>query len=450
MGEAFHSYTLLRCFQLPRYFLKSRLLEGDMLKTHAEPSRVKGMIRLSCLLLLLSLTIAQAGDWPWWRGPSRNGVAEDGQNLPTKFSATENVKWVVDLPGRGHGSPAVVGDRVFIATADKETEKQSMHCFNRATGEKVWETVVHTGGWPTKSNKKGTQASSSPAVAGDRLFINFWNDGAVHTTALSLDGKILWQTKITDYVIHQSYGTSPAIFEDLVIVSADNKSKGAICGLKQEDGSITWRVERPKMPNYASPIILEAAGKQQLLFTGCELVTSLNPSTGEKLWEVEGSTTECVTSTITDGERVFTSGGYPKNHVSAFAADGSGKLIWESKERVYVPSMFVKNGHLFAVMDAGVAVCWKSDTGEEVWKERLGGTFSASPVLVGDLAFIGNESGDVYVFRADPEKFEIVGKNKLGDEIYASPVICGGEIFQRVAVNSGQSRQEKLFCISAQ
>lgn len=407
------------------------------------------MIRLSSLFLLLSLTIAQAGDWPWWRGPNRNGVAEDGQNPPTKFSATENVKWVVDLPGRGHGSPAVVGDRVFIATADAQTEKQTIQCFHRETGERIWETVVHEGGWPKKANKKGSQASSSPAVAGDRLFINFWNDGAVHTTALSLDGKVLWQTKITDYVIHQSYAASPAIFEDLVIVSADNKGVGAICGLKQEDGSVVWRVARPKMPNYVSPILLEAAGKQQLLFTGCELVTSLNPRTGEKMWEIEGATTECVTSTITDGERVFTSGGYPKNHVSAVAADGSGKVVWETKERVYVPSMFVKDGHLFAVMDAGVAVCWKSDTGEEVWKERLGGTFSGSPVLVGDLAYVGNESGDVFVYRADPAKFEIVAKNKLGDEIFATPVICGGEIFLRVAANAGGKRQEKLFCLSA-
>ena len=118
--------------------------------------------------------------------------------------------------------------------------------------------------------------------------------------------------------------------------------------------------------------------------TGCNLFSSFDPHSGETLWEVKGATTECVTSTVTDGERVFCSGGYPKNHLAAVLADGSGKIVWETKDRVYVPSLLARDGHLFGVLDAGVAVCWKSDTGKEAWKKRLGGEFNASPVLVGD------------------------------------------------------------------
>src|SRR5262249_21132207 len=140
-------------------------------------------------------------------------------------------------------------------------------------------------------------------------------------------------------------------------------------------GKVVWKHARPKTPNYASPIILNAAGRDQLVFTGCDLVASYEPLTGKLLWQVKGSTTECVTSTVTDGRHVFTSGGYPKNHVSAVLADGSGKVVWENGTRVYVPSMLVREGHLYAVLDAGVAVCWECGTGKEVWRHRLGGTF---------------------------------------------------------------------------
>ena len=166
---------------------------------------------------------------------------------------------------------------------------------------------------------------------------------------------------------------------------------------------------------------------------------------------MEGATTECVTSTVTDGKHIFTSGGYPKNHVAAIAADGSKKTVWENISRVYVPSMLVKDGYLYAVMDAGIAVCWKTDTGERMWKERLGGTFSSSPVLVGDHFYAANESGKFFVFKANHEKLELLATNQLGNEVMATPTICGGQIFARVAQRSesGRERQEMLYCIGA-
>jgi len=115
---------------------------------------------------------------------------------------------------------------------------------------------------------------------------------------------------------------------------------------------------------------------------------------------------------------------------------------------VYVPSMIVNNGYLFAAQDAGVASCWKGDTGQETWKERLGGTFTASLVLAGENLFATNESGQTFIFRANPSKFELVAENKLGDEAYATPAICGGRIFMRVVERSGDERQEKLYCLA--
>ena len=387
----------------------------------------------------------KADDWHRWRGPEQTGVAQAGQSLPMKWGDSENVLWKAPVPGRGHGTPIVVGTQVVLATADEEKEVQSVLCYDRASGKRLWQTVVHRGGF-MKRNKKASQASGSLACDGERFFINFANGGGAHATALSRDGKILWQTTVPDYVVHQAYGSSPTPYKELLLVTADNKKAGAVAALDRVSGRIVWKVKRPKKPNYPSPVVLQVAGREQLVVTGCDLVTSLDPSTGKKLWEIPGATTECVTTTVTDGLHVYSSGGYPKNHVSAVRADGSGKVAWRNNVRVYVPSMIVRGGYLYGIADAGVAYCWKSDTGEEIWKGRLGGTFSASLTLA-DNRLYANEAGECFVFEASPKAFKLMAKNKLGDEIFASPVLCGNRLYQRVAHRDGSKRRETLYCI---
>lgn len=390
-------------------------------------------------------------DWPWWRGPERNGNASADQQPPLHWSEQESVIWKTPIPGRGHGSPTVVGDQIYLLTAEEDTATQSIICLSRKTGERLWKTEAHHGKFNSKnekpSNTKSTFANSTVACDGERIFANFLHDGAVYTTALDLKGNRLWQVKITDYVLHQGFASSPAIYKHLVIVSADNKGTGAITALDRKTGDQIWKIQRPKKPNYTSPIIFHVAGKDQLFFFGCGLVTSLDPLTGGKIWEVSGATDECVTSTVTDGKLIFTTGGYPRNHMSAVHADGTGKLAWENGSRVYVPSMLFKDGYLYAMLDAGVATCWKAATGEEVWKERLGGTFSSSPVLVGDNIFVTNESGKSFIFKASPEKFTGVAENQLGEDVFATPTICGSRIYMRAASNLEGKRQEALYCL---
>lgn len=385
-------------------------------------------------------------DWPWWRGPERNGAAFSDQTPPLAWSEDQNVVWKVEIPGRGHSSPVVVGNQVFITTAD-EQERALVLCFDRRTGESLWTAVVHQGDFPEKSNKRSSNASPTPACDGERVFVNFLHDGAAYTSALDRSGTLLWQTKITDYVVHQGYGSSPAIYGPLVIVSADNKGGGAIAGLNRESGQIVWKVQRPELPNYSSPVIHTVAGRAQLLFTGCDVVAGFDPLTGEKLWEAPGATTECVTTTVTDGELVFTSGGYPKNHIAAMRGDGSGEVVWENTVRIYVPSMLISDGYLYTVADSGIAMCWNAGTGEEMWKHRLGGTFNASPVLVGETIFVTNEEGTTFIFKADPGKYVPVAENELGDDIYATPTICGSRIYMRVTEDRDGKRQEMLYCL---
>jgi outer membrane protein assembly factor BamB len=391
-----------------------------------------------------------ADDWPWWRGPRGNGIAADNQNPPTSWSETENIVWSAPVPGRGHGSPTVVGDQVLLATADEQADQQLVICYDRATGDVSWKTVVHKGNLQPvgrKPNQKASLASSTVACDGDRLYINFFNDSAIYTTALDRAGKILWQTKITDYVVHQGYGSSPTFYGDDVIVTADNKGGGAVVSLNRLTGDINWKHSRPRLPNYASPVVVNVAEKDQLILIGCDLVTSLNPKTGVQLWEIEGATTECVTSTVTDGHSIFTSGGYPDNHISAVAADGSGKVVWRNTLRAYVPSLLIKDGYLYATLDGGIATCIRSDTGEEMWKGRLSGTFSSSPVMVGELIYATNEEGKTFIFRATPEGFEVVATNQLHESVFATPAICGSRIYTRVAKVTDGNRQEMLYCI---
>jgi outer membrane protein assembly factor BamB len=298
-----------------------------------------------------------------------------------------------------------------------------------------------------RKNARSTAASTTPATDGKLVFVTLPNSDAIWLTAVRQDGAIAWQVRVSDYVEHQGYGASPALYQDLVIVSSDNKAGGVIAAYLRASGELVWKRDRPKLPNYPSPILLRASGRDQVVVTGCDRITSLDPKTGDTLWETEGATTECVTSTVTDGKRIFTSGGYPRNHMSAVLADGSKTKVWENDNRLYVPSPLYRDGTLYGVLDAGIAMAWDSETGKELWKQRLGGTFSASPVLVGDLIYATNEAGETFLFRADPKRFESLGKVQLGREVFATPVISGGAIYYRCTEAGEGERREMLYCI---
>ena len=441
------------------------LISDRIMTVQARPSTIPKSHRCSSSLFLFSvavtvLLLGSVGnaqprigehDWPFWRGPNRNGIASSNQNPPTEWSKEKNILWKSPVPGKGHGSPTILGQQVFITVADLDRDVQSVICFDRDSGKQVFETIVHRGGLKTKGNKrqnkKASLASTTVATDGEKLYVNFLNDEAVWTSCYTMKGKFVWKTKISDYIVHQGYGSSPTLFKDLVIVSADNKGGGMIRALRKTDGETVWKRSRPAKPNYPSPALIQAAGKTQLVFMGCDLVTSLDPLTGKQNWEIAGATTECVSTTVTDGTHIFTSGGYPTNHISAVKADGSGTVVWQNNSRVYVPSMLCYKEHLYAVLDAGVAVCYESATGKEKWKARLGGNFSGSPIMVNDLIFATSEKGETTVFKVNPEEYERVAKNKLGDHVLSTPAICGGRIFIRAANFEDGKRKEYLYCI---
>ncbi len=405
------------------------------------------LITLSFLLGSLAAPAAPSTDWPAWRGPTADGHAAAGQTVPVKWTETENVVWRAPIRGRGHSTPIVVGNHVYVTSADETKQEQFVLCFDRATGKPLWETVVHRGPLDTIGHRNTSQASGSVTWDGERLYVNFLHDKAIHATALDPSGKILWQQRVSGYVPHQGFGSSPVVHETVLLVAADHKGGGKLVGLDKRTGKIIWQQDRPKVANYPTPAILKVAGRTQAILGGCGLVASFDPLTGKKLWEIEGSTDETVVMAVTDGKRVFVSGGYPKNNMTAVEADGSGRIAWQNNVRLYVPSMLVRDGYLFAMLDTGQAVCWQADTGEEVWREKVDKDYYASPVLVGDRFYATSLRGVTSVFEASAQKFgKLLSQNQLGDEALASPAICGNRIYLRSA-KKGDVRQEYLWCI---
>jgi outer membrane protein assembly factor BamB len=412
------------------------------------------MIRLLILGLLLpniSTALAQdavpktgAEDWPWWRGPNNSGVVTS--RAPLEWSETKNIIWKAPVPGRGHSSPTVVGKRVFLTTADEERSIQSVLCYDRQTGKEMWRKDLHQGGFEGRYHKKNTRASCTIACDGERVFASFHNRGHIWVTALDLDGKQVWQEKVGDFVSHWGYSASPALYRGTLIVSTDHKEGGQLAALDGRTGKVVWQTARPKAPTYASPIVLKVAGKDQLLIAGADVVNSYDPANGRALWSSQGTSTECVSTIISAGDRIIASGGFPKKETVCLSADG--QPVWRVPVGDFVPSQLAHEGHVYSVLDNGVALCWKADTGQEMWKERLGGSgFSASPILAGEHIYIPSEAGKTYVLRANPKKFEVAAENLLGKETYASPVICAGRIYLRVVASLEGKQQEMLYCI---
>lgn len=395
--------------------------------------------------------LSPTSDWPWWRGPLRNGVA-DPTPVPTKLSPTENVLWKAPVPGRGHSSPIVVGDQVFLTTADEAKQVQSIVTFSRKTGKVGWKVDVNRGGFPAKNHPKNTEASPSIACDGERLVATFYNHEHVEAAAFDLAGKPVWKKVVAPFnprKYEYGYAPSPLIYQDLVIIATEYDGASAITALNRMTGKEVWKTPRPNNITFSSPVVGKVAGRDQLLISGAEKVASYNPADGKLLWETPGTTFATCGTMVWEGDLVFASGGYPKAETLAVRADGSGRVLWRNNQKCYEQSMIVVDGHVYGLTDNGVLYCWRASDGAEMWKERLKGPVSASPVLAGGHIYWANELGTLYVFKPNPQRCEIVAENQIETESFASPAVCGGQIFLRVASGNGRSRQESLYCFGA-
>lgn len=284
---------------------------------------------------------AAASDWPWWRGPNFNGVAGQ-QPIVLEWSETKNVVWKTPVPGRGHASPIVAGSFVFLATADESRDVQMVMAYDRASGKEMWRQEIHKGGVPDgRLHKKNTRASSTLACDGKHVCAVFSNDGSIWATALDRAGKQLWQKKIGNFVSHWGYSASPTIYRNSLIVATDHKGGGGLHAVDLQSGEVLWETARPKAPTYASPVVLHAAGRDQLVIAGADQVISYDPTNGKQLWAVEGTSTECVSTVVAAGDFVFATGGFPNKETLCIRAADSAEVIWRAKIGDFVPSQLL-------------------------------------------------------------------------------------------------------------
>lgn len=384
------------------------------------------------------------GDWPSWRGPNNDNIVE--LSHPTFTPSEENITWKSLIPGRGHGAPIVIGDQIFLQSADEEEETQNLLAFELKDGQPIWTTQLHSGNFDGSTHYDNTHASGTPACDGDRLFTTFLNDQSIWMSAVSLTGEQLWQTRCGRFVSKHGYGSSPCLFGSLVFVVADHEEGGFIAAIHRETGDIIWKRPRSAADSNSSPIALELAGRAQLLVSGSIDEFSYDPKTGQPLWSFEGQSNSAVATAVPCGELVLASNGFRGAETVCVRADGNAEVVWRQTMRCHIPSLLHVNGAVFAVSDDGVAFCVDLKSGKVHWKERLSSSFSASPLLIGETILACSERGHIVTFRASTKKYEQLGEFKYGDEIYASPIIAGDTVLLRSANTENDMRTENLRC----
>jgi outer membrane protein assembly factor BamB len=409
---------------------------------------MKRMLALAALFagfLVHFTTPVQAEPWPCWRGPRGDGTCLE-QNVPTNWNPA-GALWKVELPGKGHASPIVWGNRVCTVTALPETKERVVLCLDRASGKLLWQQTVVEGPLQ-KINKENSYASGTPATDGKRVYIVFRVGDDIVAAAHDLaTGRQLWLVRPGTHTGEWGFSNEPVLFKDKVIIDGDSKGDSFLIALSRTDGTTLWRVDRTnKGISYSAPLIREMAGRMQLVQCGDRCVASFDPETGKQLWIVHGPSEEFVATPVYSEKTglVYISSSWPKRFLFAIRPDGAGDVtkshvVWrDNRGAPYVPSLIVAGDYLLSVNRGGMAFCYEAATGNVFWQEKLG-RHHASPVLVNGLVFFINDDGQVNVIKPGPQ-FERVAQFELGEQCYASPAISDGQVFLRSF--------KHLFCIS--
>ena len=399
------------------------------------------------LLVALSASFG-AGEWPQWRGPHGDGVA-DGRSLPTRWSQTENVRWSVKLPGWGTSSPVVYGNRVFVTSQVEQEGKLSllMLCFDRRSGKELWRHDFGLG-VRQRTHEKSNLAVNTPAVTEDAVYVAFGNSDIAR---YSRDGKLLWVTRYMDLFgdpkMAWGYGVSPVVLDDSVVLPWDHhKGPCYLIGLDKETGRIAWKKERAIGTNHSTPLVVEHNGQTDILLSGKNRLTAFDARTKEQLWqygEGEGPFNGEIIVSPVYGEGMVFLQLWRQSPIHAVRLRGKGEppeRLWVSeKAGPQEPSLLYYRGLLYTLMDNGVLACFDGQTGEEIYRKRLAGPSNSSPIAADGRIYLSDIDGNTFVVKAGRE-FELLATNSLGERITASPAAAGNELFYRT--------DSHLYCIS--
>jgi len=391
-----------------------------------------------------------------WRGPRGDGTSLD-TGFPTTWDAATgaNIAWTCEIPGKGHSSPVVWNDRVFLTTcledADpKKPQDRLLICIDRKSGKILWRKTVLSA--PKEQiHKLNSFASSTPATDGTHVFVTFFQNPNVVVAAYDFRGDEVWRKTPGEFQSQHGFCSPPVLYRNLVIVNCDQDAFGKkkpayVVAFDRATGEEKWRIDRPvRIRSYCPPLIAEAGGKTQMVMTGALAVDSYDPATGKPIWHIAGPTEQFVASMIYHKGLFVLTAGFPTYHVMGIKPDGAGNVtkshvVWhEEKGAGYVPSPVAAGDNIFLVHDDGRASSRDALTGKLHWLERLGKHHSASPVAAEGKIYYADDDGVTHVVAA-ADKFDVVEKNKIGETVFASPAFSDGQIFLRGA--------KHLYCIA--
>jgi len=395
------------------------------------------------LLWTLGISPLIAGNWPGWRGPTGDGIVEDTK-APLTWSVEKNTLWKVKTPGKGHASPVIWEDALFLVSAEEESGERLLLRLDPATGKTVWKKTVLESPIE-KVHRKNSRASSTPVTDGSAVFVSFLDKEKMFIASYDFDGNKLWEKRPGIFSSIHGYCSSPVLWKDKVIINGDHDGNAYIVALDKKTGKEIWKTPRPnKTRSYCTPLLRTIDGRNQLILSGSISVASYDPDTGKQHWVIDGPTDQFVASLVYDEKYLYMTCGFPTKHMMAIDPTGSGNVtdthvVWHTrKDPSYVPSPAVTNGYYLAVSDSGTASCYKAREGKLLWKEKIGREHSASLVVFKDHVVFGSEKGIITIVKPG-EKFEEVAKIDLGEPLWASPVITDGKWFLR--------GEDHLFCI---
>ncbi len=415
-------------------------------------------------------------NWPQWRGPDGSGISTE-VNLPEEWSGTTNIKWKTPISGKSHSSPIVWGKKIFLTTAIEGAVvpgaqaakhmiegKEFLHpdsvgadrkhtfkviCLDRDTGKILWEQTAFEGTPYDNRHRKSSYAASTPATDGKLIYAFFGSEGLY---AYDFNGKQAWKADLGKLgTVGMGTGTSPIVYENLVIVQCDHESgeESFIVALDKKTGKQIWRTPRKVQVSWATPILVRTPKRAELITSGNEAVVAYDPATGRELWRSKGVNSNAIPSPVATRDMVVISAGFPAKTAYALRLGGNGDLsspaniVWSyAKGTAYVPSPILYGDYLYLMTDRGILTCLDARTGEvkyEGGRIPVPATFTASPVAFDGKLLLTSEDGDTFVLRAGP-KHEVIRTNSVGEPVYASPAISDGQIFIR--------GEKNLYCIS--
>ena len=406
---------------------------------------------LSLFLFSSSLVIAQE-NWPQFRGPDGDGMAPDA-DIPMTWSEEENVAWKTEIHGLGWSSPVIFGQQVWLTTATPDGKELSVLCLDKDSGKILHDEKLFDIAEPQFAHKFNSYASPTPVIEEGRVYVTWGSPGTACIDTKTFE--VLWTREDIECDHFRGAGASPILFEDLLILPYDGADYQFVLAMDKETGETRWRTERsvdfkdldedgkPKAEGdlrkaYATPHVAELNGREVLISQGAMATYGYDPRTGEELWRYdEHSNHSASTRPVIMGDTVFAPTGFPKPYLVALSGPKEGVLdessvAWKLVKSVpKKPSLQLVGDYLYAISDSGgVATCWEAKTGDVKWMERIGGNYSASPLVAKGRLYFFSEEGTAAVVKAAPE-FELLAENTLGDGFMASPAVSGDALYLR-------------------